>query len=76
MTLFEKVKQETKDERSFEEFIVPECVYDHFEILRGHFDRDVADSYCDGHEPLRRCKKCWRMEYIEGGIVNERSKNH
>lgn len=69
MTLFEKVKQETKDERSFEEFIVPECVYYRFEkILRGHFDRDVADSYCDGHESLRKCEKCWCMEYIEGGM--------
>lgn len=68
MTLFEKVKQETKDERSFEEFIVPECVYDHFEILRGHFGRDVADGFCDESGSLRKCEKCWCMEYIEEEI--------
>ena len=64
MTLFEKVKQETKDERTFEEFVIPACVCD-CEILRGHFDREVVDSFCDESGSLEKCEKCWCMEYIE-----------
>lgn len=69
MTLFEKVKQETKTERSFEDFVKEECVllpcYE--SLLNGHFNVKDLESICTMKDCSikEKCKKCWNLNYIE-----------
>lgn len=69
MTLFEKVKQETKTERSFEDFVKEECVLlaRYESLLNGHFNVKDLESICAMKDCSikEKCKKCWDLNYIE-----------